>query len=316
MAGYFSPRPEPLAAMNLRQLEVFHAIMQSGTVTGAARALNVSQPAVSAVLKHAEQRLGMKLFERIGGRLHPTPEASNMLPDVSDIFARVETLGRSMQAMKDGRSGRIVIATTPTLVNGYLPRAVGLFRKESPNVHVTLRSLPNPLAIEEVELRHADMGVVYGPAPDAGVESEFLGTTEIVCVLPRGHRLARKKTISASDLVGESIASLGATTMLGALIDEAARRDGTEPPEITLEASSSLTACLMVGEGAGVALVDRTVAVTGKFGDLAFRPFVPTVSVSIQLIYPGSRPRSRAAQKLSELLKRIASDDGAAALQE
>lgn len=300
--------------MNLRQLEVFHAIMQSGTVTGAARALNVSQPAVSAVLKHAEQRLGMKLFERIGGRLHPTPEASNMLPDVSDIFARVETLGRSMQAMKDGRSGRIVIATTPTLVNGYLPRALGLFRKESPNVHVSLRSLPTPLAIEEVELRHADMGVVYGALPEAAIESEFLATTEIVCVLPRGHRLALKKSISAEDLAGESVISLGAATMLGKLIEESATQHGTVPPLVTIESSSSLTACLLVGEGAGIALVDRTVAATRKFDDLAFRAYTPAVPVSIQMIFPRARPRSRATQNLSELLKRIALDDERAAL--
>ena len=292
--------------MNLRQLEVFFAIMQSGTVTGAARALNVTQPAVSAVLKHAEQQLGMKLFERIAGRLHPTPEASAMLPDVTDIFERLETLNRSMQAMKDGRSGRIVVATTPTLVNGYLPRALGLFRKQSPNVHVSLRSLPTPLAIEAVELRHADMGVVYAPVPDAALDSELLATTEIACVLPKGHRLARKKSIGAEDLLGESVISMGATTMLGTLIDEASRRAGTEPPKVTIEASSSLTACLLVDEGAGVALVDRTVEATRKFDKLAFRDFRPAVSISIHLIYPRSRPRSRATQNLAAILKRVA----------
>jgi DNA-binding transcriptional LysR family regulator len=303
---HLCPLPTPSmvqpAAMNLRQLEVFHAIMQSGSVTGAARALNVSQPAVSAVLKHAEQRLGMRLFERIGGRLHPTPEASAMLPDVDDIFARVETLGRTMQAMRDGQAGRIVIATTPTLANGILPRALGLFRKQSPNVHVSLRSVPTPLAIEAVGLRHVDMGVVYGPVDDSAVESEFLATTEIVCALPRGHRLTRKRTVTFSDLVGESVISIGARTMLGKMIDEAARSSGTEAPIATMDASSSLTACLLVAEGAGVALVDRTVIT----GSLVFRPFLPTVSVSIQLLFPRARPRSRATQSLNELLKRVA----------
>lgn len=58
--------------MNLRHIEVFNAIMQSGSVTGAAQLLNVTQPAVSNVLRHAEQQLGLKLFERIAGRLQPT----------------------------------------------------------------------------------------------------------------------------------------------------------------------------------------------------------------------------------------------------
>jgi len=61
--------------MNLRQLEVFNAIMRFGSVTGAARELGVSQPAVSKILRHAEDQLGMRLFERLNGRLQPTMEA-------------------------------------------------------------------------------------------------------------------------------------------------------------------------------------------------------------------------------------------------
>jgi DNA-binding transcriptional LysR family regulator len=65
--------------MNLRQLEVFHAIMSAGSVTGAARLLKISQPAVSAVLKHTEQQMKLKLFERVAGRLQPTPLIDRMV---------------------------------------------------------------------------------------------------------------------------------------------------------------------------------------------------------------------------------------------
>ena len=69
------PPPASLAspALNLRKLEVFHAIMRTGSVTAAAADLNVSQPAISAVLKHTEQRLCFKLFERLGGRACTPP---------------------------------------------------------------------------------------------------------------------------------------------------------------------------------------------------------------------------------------------------
>ena len=68
--------------------------MQAGSVTGAAHSLNVTQPAISNMLKHTEQQLKFKLFERIGGRLHPTPEAADLLPDVNEIFGRIGTLNR------------------------------------------------------------------------------------------------------------------------------------------------------------------------------------------------------------------------------
>lgn len=292
--------------MNLRQLEVFYAIMQAGSVTGAALKLNVSQPAISGVLKHTEQRLKMKLFERIRGRLYPTPEATALLPDVSEIFGRVDTLRRSLQEMRDGRSGRIVVATSPTLVNAFLPRAIGLFRKHSPLVEISILSLPTPLAVERVASREADMGLVYAPVLDRGVEAEELTVTEIACVLPKSHALARKRHISAADLAGESVISLGPLTMLGALIEEASRTSGEVAPVIRIEAGSSLTACLLVAEGAGVALVDRAAAASRKFDDLAFRPYRPKIPVPIHLIYPRERPRARATMQLAENLKHVA----------
>ena len=80
--------------LNLRHVEVFHAIMRAGTITEAARVLNVTQPAVSAALKQLERRLGMNLFDRVGGRLQPTPEARALLPDVAEIFGRIGALRR------------------------------------------------------------------------------------------------------------------------------------------------------------------------------------------------------------------------------
>ena len=292
--------------MNLRQLEVFYAIMQAGSATGAARALNVSQPAISGVLKYTEQRLKMKLFERIGGRLHPTPEAIAILPDVREIFGRVDTLQRAMQEMRDGRSGRIVVAASPTLVNAYLPQAIGLLRKGSPLVEISILSLPTPLAIERVARREADIGLVYAPVLDRGVECEDLATTEIACVVPKSHALARKRQISAADLVDESVISLGPATLLGTLIEEASRKSGEAAPLIRIEASSSLTACLLVAEGAGVALVDRAAAASRKFDDLAFRPYRPKITAPIMLIYPRERPRARATLQLAEHLKKVA----------
>lgn len=290
--------------MNLRQLEVFHALMQAGSVTGAAQLLHVSQPAVSNVLKHMEQQLRFRLFERIGGRLHPTPEAIDLLPDVSEIFGRIGTLTRVVQEIRDGRSGRLVIATSPTLVNAFLPRAIALLRKRSPGLRIAIQSLPTSLVIERVVRREVDMGIVYAPVIDGGVTAEELVVTELACVVPKGHPLARKRAVSAQDLQGESVISMGANTRIGFLIEEQCRTTGVAAPDVGIEASSSLAACLMVSEGVGVGLVDRAMSLSGKFDDLAFRPFVPRIPLAVHLIFTRDRPRSRAAVLLSELLRK------------
>ena len=80
------------ACMRLRHIEVFHAIYSTGSVTRAAQLLNVSQPSVSKVLAHAEQQLGYPLFDRIRGKLVPTPEADRLFAHVSHVNDSVDRL--------------------------------------------------------------------------------------------------------------------------------------------------------------------------------------------------------------------------------
>jgi DNA-binding transcriptional LysR family regulator len=205
--------------------------------------------------------------------------------------------------MRDGRAGRLVVATSPTLVNAFLPRAIALFRKRSPGVRIAIQSLPTPLVIERVARREVDMGIAYAPVSDGGVTAEDLVVTELACVVPKGHALSRRRVVKAEDLVGETVISLGSNTRIGLQIEEECRKAGVSAPDVGIEASSSLAACLMVSEGAGIGLVDRAMQLSGKFDDLAFRPFAPRITLAVNLIFTRDRPRSRAAVMLSGLLR-------------
>jgi DNA-binding transcriptional LysR family regulator len=297
-----------VTTINLRQLEVFHAVIEAGSVTGAADALNVTQPAVSAVLKHFEQRLQFKLFERVGGRLRPTPEAQALLPEVAEIFGRVRALGRVAEGMRDGLAGRVVIASSPTLADSLLPRAVARFRERNPGVTLALRSLPTPLVVERVSRREVDIGIAYGSVDDPGVEVEELMRSEIACVLPAAHPLAAKRIISASDLIDQPVITLERSSKLGKVGREIANQcesAGVPAPEPIVEPSSSLTACLLVREGAGIGLVDRTAALSGAFPDLAFRDFHPKIELLVQLVFPRPRPRSCATSELAAAVREV-----------
>jgi DNA-binding transcriptional LysR family regulator len=127
----------------------------------------------------------------------------------------------------------------------------------------------------------------------------------MACVVPAKHPLARKREVRARDLANESLISTGPGTRLGELIEQACREAGEPSPLIGIEASSSLTACMMVGCGAGIGLVDRSIELSGIFDDLAFRPFRPRVDVTIQAIFPRDRPRSRASVQLAQWLSRF-----------
>ncbi|HSV83999.1 MAG TPA: LysR family transcriptional regulator [Ramlibacter sp.] len=288
--------------MTLRQLETLYAILRTGSITAAARSLHITQPAVSAVLKHTEQQLGMPLFERQKGRLVPTPEALRLLPDLEEIFGRIETVSRMVDDLRDGRAGQLVVATSPTLVNSLLPRAIAALRERSRFIKVSIHSLPTPLAVLRVARREADFGLVYGPVDDPLVEPVTLLQTHIACVVPKWHRLAGRDIVAAEDLKDESVISTGSRTRLGTLIEDACLQHGQEPPVIGIEASSSMAACQMVSCGAGIALVDQTTALGYDYKDLAFKPFSPEIRIEIQMIFPIDRPRSRATNAMTEWL--------------
>lgn len=285
--------------MNLRQLEIFNAVMRASSMTEAARNLNISQPAVSTMLKHTEAQLGMKLFERAGGRLHPTPEAEILFADVEGIFARVETLRRAAQGLRDGRTGMLSVAASPTLANALLPTAIASFRRSRPQVRVEVQSLLTEQVVQRVARREVDVGLVYEPILDAATTVERVGTARVAGVMAPDHPLARMETVGAADLEGHSVITYGPNTPFGVLI-AAAFRSAEVPLAVSIQVTYSLTACFLATQGAGVALVDPLLPMSGLLPGLAIRPFTPDISVNLELLFPRDRPRSRLAVQFAQ----------------
>jgi len=291
--------------MNIRQLEVFQAIMSAGSLTGAARTLKISQPAVSAVVKDAETQLKMKLFKSISGRLHPTPEAIALLPFVNDVFSRIESLDLAAERLRDGQLGQIMLASTGALLHMLFPLAFIQFKKIAPHVGMSIHSGQKPFVIERVSQKESDLGLLYGPVAHAGIEVEELFSTELECAIPKHHSLAAKHYISAQDLNGEYVIGNKKYSTIGSLVDAACREAGVEPPKFSLEASFSFNPCLLVNAGAGIALLDPFIKMTGMVDNVIFRPFRPAVKIKTQIIYPRDRPRSKATQLFVDQLRAI-----------
>ncbi|GAA5233991.1 LysR family transcriptional regulator [Verticiella sediminum] len=292
--------------MNLRHIEVFYAIMQSGSVTGAARLLNVTQPAISNVLRHAEQQLRLKLFERIGGRLQPTPEAYDLFPDVQEIFGRIGTLNRMVEEMRGGRTGRLAVAASPTLVNAYLPRAIARLQALGAGAQVTIQALPTAIAIERVARREVDIGLVYSPVGDPGVIVEELAESDVGCAVHRRSPLAKRKMLGPHDLATATVVSTGQTTRIGVAVRQACEAHDLPVPAVSVEVNSSLAACLMAAEGVGVGLVDLATVNQYALPGIVFRPFRPRAVLHLCLIFPKDRPRSRATQRFTQALHDLA----------
>ena len=297
--------------MNLRQMEVFHAIMRCGSVTGAARQLNVSQPAVSATLRHCEVQLGMKLFQRVGSRLQPTPEAKTIYGEVAAIFRRVDTVGRMTRDMIEGQRGSIAVAGTFPVTHGYLAEATAAFLPLRPNVQVSIQSLTQPELIDRVVNREVELGITYGPVFDPVLVTETLFKVQIACVMPAGHPLAEKAEIQAVDLLDYPLITFAPQMIMRAIVDQALRGAGAMP-EIRVRVALSFTAMVLARAGAGVAIVDPLLLETLPLPGLVVRPLRPRAEVEVLLVHPRDAPLSQTMERFIACLRDVLSRRGEA----
>lgn len=287
--------------MRARQLEIFSAVMRAGTVTAAARRLNISQPALSQTLQHTEDELGFLLFERIKGRLRPTPEAEELFPDSERIFSELEGLRRKASDLRLGRAGLVRVAASPPSSMTILPRAFAEFRARHPDI--LLRSHISPIAAISDMLRAGDanLALVMDDRLPPDIEVERVGSTGFTCLLPKGHPLADKTALTFEDLASETLISYRANTRPAEELARAARVRGvTLSP--SLEVDVSISAIGFLQAGLGVALVDALLP-WGQFEGIEQRSLVDSPSVPVALLTSRSHILSRAEETIRDFIR-------------
>jgi len=291
----------------LRQLEAFRAVMEAGSVTEAARALGISQPAVSKMLQQAEDHLRFRLFTRERGRLTPTREARALLPELLKAFSAMEVVNRLAEDLQGAQAGLLTIAATPSLGNSLVPHAIARFHATRPRTRVALRALLNHEVVELVADHRVDLGVVLIPAEDSATLARHLCTADLVCVVPRDHPLARLEAVGPAELQQYPLVSFSRTLPIGALIEDAFQRTGLRR-RIDLEVTQSATACSLVRAGAGIAVLDAFALMENRHPDLAVRPFTPAVRIEARVLLARHRPTSRLTEAFLRVLHEVVAD--------
>lgn len=284
--------------MNARQLEIFRAIMRSGTLTSAARLLNVSQPAVSKVLRHLESQIGYRLFERVGGRLHPTAEAQLLFADADRVFREIEAVRDLAIRIRKRNVGLLRIGASAPPIFTVLPAALTAFQSRHPGVKVVCRTLSSEELSEKILVGEVDLGLTLSAIRVPMVQTELLAATPVVVLLPSSSPLARKDGIGPADLAGERLIAYGSHADVGRLLDAAFERAGLVR-QTHVEIEMSISALPMVQAGLGIALVDGMFPWT-SFKGVVTRPFVPRTLMSLSLVTSGTRPVPRFVSDIAD----------------
>lgn len=274
--------------LKFREVEVFWAVYRTQSMKAAARSLNVSQPAISMTLKSAEQRFGIRLFERVGSRIKPTPEAHALFSASNNVFIELEEFKRQLTRIQEGRGGMVSIGATPTLAAAFVHPALAAFRRAHPEVRIVVRTATTDHNIDMVAQGRVDLAVAYGPTGTAAADTEDICVAEVACVLRSDHPLTARSLIRPGDLRAETLLTYRPDTPLGREIQKTLRDAGADL-KIAVEATA-LTAAYLANSGFGVALVDPFILNGGLFNDLTMRPFEPTTRARIQILTRRDEP--------------------------
>jgi DNA-binding transcriptional LysR family regulator len=288
--------------MNLKQIEAFRAVMVSGSMTAAAKALFTSQPNVSRLISQLEGDTGLTLFQRTGARLVPTTEGTAFFREVERTYVGLQGLATAAAQIRNLGSGRLRIAAVPSVGLTLVPRAISRFQSLHPGVTVSLHVNTSATVNHWTASQFCDLGVAVYVGESSSCEIELLSEVAAVCVLPAKHRLAKKTSITPADLNGESFISLCHGDGTRSQMDEVFVRAGVERV-LAIEAQYTAICCEMVRCGMGVTLSGPIVAADFAGPDIAIRPFSPAIMFPTYLLFPPHRPRERLAAAFVDVLR-------------
>ncbi len=257
--------------MNLRQIEVFRAVMLAGSVTDAARMLHVSQPGVSRMLAHVELQLGIRLFERRRGKLRPTPEAQALYAEVEQVYRGVQRIDDRARELQGGGGMTLRVLASPSTALEVVPRAVAAVVARFPAARIYMETQLVREMVGQLARHEADLAISTLPIDHAPLACELVGHWSLVCVFAPGHPFEVRRTLSLRDVVAEPLIAFSADTPQGRVLADWCRENGVAP-NTRIEVRAGQAACALAAAGAGVALVDDLTARAWHGGKLAFRP--------------------------------------------
>lgn len=286
--------------MRLRHIEIFEAIRQAGSLTQAAALLNISQPAASKVLAHAESQLGFKLFERIKGRLYPTREASILAPQIARLGQDLASIRRLAANLRHSRQGHLRLGCAPALGLGLLPQTIRSFQKKGADATFEISTMHSAELVEGLRTRELDLIVTFDTGEHPGVSRREIGHTELA-------HLSRRKTsrpVRLDKLPNASLIVLDARDPAGALLDAELNALGAAI-ETRIVVQTHYVAYSLSENGCGDAIVDLLTGRAMVRPGMYLNRLVPAIRVPISIMSHATDPHSMLHQDFIERLTHI-----------
>ncbi|MEM9622174.1 MAG: LysR substrate-binding domain-containing protein [Pseudomonadota bacterium] len=285
--------------MRIRHIEVFHAVYSSGSVTQAARMLNVSQPSVSKVLGHAELQLGFELFERVSGRLVPTPEAERLYDHVERLFDEIGVVRRVANNLRNLGDGKLRIAATPAMGMDLVPKMAAEYMKAFPGVFFEMETLHYSEIAAALNESRIDIALAFDPPANPSLTEIPMGSGQFVFIEPPELQSQLKAPIDLAELAELPFVRLNNRGPLGQILDNYLQESAASLQVVAATETYHIAKSL-VAHGVGVSIVDEITARSGEHLPVRILPLKLPLQFQVSLLHLRQAPISQPVRHFIE----------------
>lgn len=293
--------------LTLRQVEVIRAVMMTGTIAGAAEFLHVSAPGISRLIKHTEESLGVRLFERKAGLFVPAAEAAMVFEQIHQVYEKMGGLTHALASLKQGRDAALAFASVPSVAQFLAARTVRHVRRRFPELYIDLNVLKIEEAVDYLLLERGEFVAMSYRFPHPSLDFRLLGTGTLVAIVPDDHPLAAGRgPVPVERLAEEPLIGVDASDPYGAVTAEPFRRAGIER-RLSIRGRFAQTVVSLVRHGLGVAIIDEFSVAGVYMPGLVRLPLAEPVEISVYAAQKAERVLSSfAAYAMARLRDELA----------
>jgi len=292
--------------MRLRHVEVFQAVMETGSMSAAGRLIHLTQSAVSRLIASAERQLECRLFHRISGRLVPTEEALTLFEASSALFEKLDALQQTAAQLRGGNKGRLRVAATPALSHKLLPDVLAKFQHRYPEIVCEIRTVHRRQITEALIARRADIGFEFFGTDHPGMQAQVVGAGALYVMLPASERGKDSRTRGSA--VRQCMSSLPMIALADddPVADAFSRycKNESLKPQLRTEVQTYQLAEELVARGLGWTVVDFLTASQSRC-DVVVEPLHPIVECPVTTLAAKSGPPSLSARRFAEIAREV-----------
>jgi DNA-binding transcriptional LysR family regulator len=274
-----------MRSLSLDQLRTLQTVVETGGFTAAARRLHLSQSAVSTQVQELEERLGVRLVERLGKKAYATAAGREVIARAQRIADETDDIVAATRRFRDGWVGRVQIGTGLTALMYLLPPVLTKIRAEHPGIELLVRNITTRAIVDAVLQNTIDLGLVTLPIEEPNLRITPLYEERLVAILPHDMRNSPREI--TPKFVAEQSLILEPGAIQGLVLDWLSASASAPRPTMVIGTVEAIKT--VVASGLGISIVPE-IAVAKPNRDLVVRPLSPPLGRTLALIQHRNKP--------------------------